>query len=499
MVFKRISLPFLVIAQLIFFSTITAQSNGKSLAQLVQNTPARALPFTDSISSAESGTPIPLNEVRELGFLSIYELDTVYLLYKILVSDNFHTVVFGYDEGNAKRHVLITFAKDDYQPIYSIDIAEKHNAPDQQEIQTQIHPRGFSTITIHNKSRRSFKHFLFTHEGTFVTKQWKSWRTLIQEGSLVAVRSIKNRKGTYIKDVNGAIVDTFNYADDVYVVRYDSSKLGSQALIVRSFPLYQEELLVLHDSANFGYINVNDLYKGNGFNRYKSEYAEGEDDRQYLYYYTRWIALKPYQSVEDFDIRQMIEIERVDWNDYRNHIIVAEDSAINSFFFPYQDGQFTLSFTNGEQMHFKDSTYQMEYEPTMHFQLVENQKFREDYLIYNHFFEEYNFYLLNKQNGDTTGYFRGYPFVSPHRNYIVSFDTPYTYGQGEVAMEIQTLQGKRYRHELSALFDTWNVPRIKYIYWLSDTEFILKAKPVEDAYSKEEDTEYFYLKFTIKI
>jgi hypothetical protein len=81
----------------------------------------------------------------------------------------------------------------------------------------------------------------------------------------------------------------------------------------------------------------------------------------------------------------------------------------------------------------------------------------------------------------------------------VSFDTPYTYGQGEVAMEIQTLQGKRYRHELSALFDTWNVPRIKYIYWLSDTEFILKAKPVEDAYSKEEDTEYFYLKFTIKI
>jgi hypothetical protein len=499
MIFKRIFLFLLVIAQLMLVLEMDAQKNEHALAQLVKNLPQRELPFTDSISSPETGKPIPLKEVDELGFLSVYEVDTIYLLYKVSISQKFYTIALGFKRGNVIKHMLITLDKNDYKPIYSIDIAERDQEKDFPELQTTIHQRGFSLINMPDASRKNYKHYLFTHEGTFIAKQWKSWRTLIQEGSLVDVRPVKNKQGALVTNSKGEVIDTIAYAEDVYIIKYDATK--GNALVARSYTLYLDDLQVLHDSTNFGYVSTNHLYKSNGFNYSSSQYVEAADDPAYLYYYTHSLAIRdPFTGVTDLDIREFIEIERVEWNDYKDRIFVAEDSMVNSFFFPYQEGDVLLAFDNGTSWNLKDTTYHnMEYQPTNHYQLVENNKFKNHYLIYNSFFESYQFLLFHKQTADTTGVFQGYPFVSPRRNYVVCFDTPYTYGKEVAYLELQTLNGKHYRHALSARFANWNVPRIKRIYWLSNTEFILKVKPVEDAYSKEEDTAYFYLKFTIMI
>lgn len=499
MLAKRIWLTSFAIVQLFWFTRIEAQTSTRSFENLLQKVPTRAVGFTDSISTSEQGVIIPINEVQEVRFLNLFEMDTVYLLYKVSISDSFHTVVLGYDAEDIERHKLITLNKRDFKPIASIDIAERHQTEPFPALQTLIHPRGFTLINIPNRAHRNYTHYLFTLEGTFIPTVYVDWKTLIYQGKLKAIRPVKNRNGALVTNSLSKVTDTLSYGEDVYVINYNSTT--GNALIIKSYSLYLDDLLVLHDSANFGFVAIKDLYKGNGFNHDQSQYAEGESDPAYLYYYTRSIAIKdPYTTVTDLDIREFIEIERIDWEKYKDRIFVAEDSMINTFFFPYQEGDVTLPFANGTTLTLRDSTNNnMEYQPTDHYQLVENNKFKNHYLIYNSFFESYQFLLLDKSTSDTTGIFQGYPFVSPRRNYVVSFDTPYTYGQGETKMELLTLEGKRYQHELTAVFSNWNVPRTKHIYWLSNTEFILKVKPVEDAYTKEEDAEFFYLKFTILI
>ena len=473
-------------------------------ASFLRSITIQSLPFKDSISNYPSATTLSAKQKEALALESAIPARNlmpieVNLLYKLDLSNEYITLVFGYVWHGAPHHTLVNYTKT-CKPIASVDLAYTNNSGQFQKCESLITQRDVAISQHYQPSSTRYNRFLFGHDGSIVPKVYKSLTELKHTGKLADVRTVKARNGLIAWNKQAKALDTIVYGADIYIITYQKHPAHSKdrtALIALDFFRYLDDLLVPSDSSNYAYVNESDLYRSGGF--FASYAATGNDaEPATRFYYTHAITLKnAWEAVTDMDIRELLTIEKVNLEAYRKKISITE-TAPNPFNFPYLPKPFTLQLKNGERLRYKDSTYEgMEYAPTNHFQLVTHSSFKDHYLIYTSFFEDSRFLLLSKQNGDTSAIFQGYPFVSPNGTYVVSLKTPYTYGKGEAQLEIQTRVGQTYRFALNAFFAFWNLPNQLTIFWLAENEFILKVKDVEDAFSDEEEAHFFHLKFTI--
>ena len=186
-----------------------------------------------------------------------------------------------------------------------------------------------------------------------------------------------------------------------------------------------------------------------------------------------------------------MDIEKVAFKDYQDKVI-KEETILGKQYNVHHMNEIRLDFTDGTKLTLRDTVYEdMEYSPTNHYELFTNKDLADYYLIFNSFFEESDFILFDKANGDTAHVFDDYPFVSPDRNMTVSLKAPITYQEGIAVMEITRFKEATFRFLVNAEFINWNLPNDKHIYWLSDREFMLKVRPVGKAYSNEEGISFF--------
>lgn len=466
--------------------------------------PIQPLPFIDSIGDPSSYVLLSESEKQVLSLGTAIPgrdlmLVPVQAAYQLKLNENYITLVIAYIWNNTPHHTLINYAKH-LRPIACLDLAYSNKDGKFQSSEASITQLDVEIRQHYAPASTRYNRFLFGNDGSIVPKVYQPWTQLKDNGKLADVRAVKAKNGITVWNKKGNPVDTIAYGSDIYIIKYVGElkhNQGRKALIALDFFRYLDDLLVPSDSSNYAYVYDAYLYKGSGF---FAGYNEKGDQAKPTtrFYYTHAITIKtPWERVTDLDIRELLTIERIDIEAFRDKIIRTE-TAPNPFNFPYNKKPFKLQLKNGELLHFKDSIYEdLEYSPTNHFQLVIHTGFKDDYLIYNSFFEDSRFLLLNKQNGDTSAIFQGYPFVSPNGHYIISLKTPYTYGSGEAQLEVQTRQGKTYHFELNALFAYWNLPNQLEVYWLDEKSFILKVKDVENAYSDESEASFFYLKFTI--
>ena len=448
-----------------------------------------------------------LLQVREfLGEDAIAYAD-IHIKYRLQLSDSFHAIVFEYTDANLNPYVILV--------TYSLEfsLVKKHvlayQFPDETPIITtsQIAKKSLST-NINQGNRTWHSYFLFGHKGEIIQREYKTPDMLIRENILIDKRIVKAKNGLLVRDKAGNKIGKFDYAEEIYVLSYapdsfaidDGGKKiwGQKTKVILDYPTFLDQLYVPDTIPSIGYVFSGYLYKNGGYNHRINNYTEIEADDPDRYYYTNYIAFGQNWSEANVDIRQFMTINRVKLSPYLNRVVLR-DSVITNVYKEYKDGRLILPLANGETLVLKDTVYESsEYSPMQHYQLFESPQLPQHYLVNSSFFEDSEFLIYDKTNGDTAATFIDYPFISPQKTVAVSFAAPISYDEGTAIMQLQTIRGGTFSFIFATEFIGWNIPNKKVIYWLSENTFILKVKEVEDNYSSEENAKFFYLKFTLK-
>ncbi|MCB0840146.1 MAG: hypothetical protein KDE26_27425 [Bacteroidetes bacterium] len=434
-------------------------------------------------------------------------LASVYLAFQVKLPYSFHSIVFRYFHGENEIFSILVNYSENYQVV------------DQQQLSFHNDQRnnfkGEGTILKdriiiyqHNENRTSYLFYLFAPDGKMPQRVYKSIFHLINEGSVLDQRIVSARSGLNIRDSLGNKIGKFNFADAVFILEYskDSTMIidegkqiwGRKAMVILDYEEYIDHLVVPSRDFEKGYVFEGFLYKSSKHHLHSNAERPEEGHPLYYYYSTQVSVSRTNYPMASIDIKEFMEIEKVNLGDYRRKILASETLEKEK----YQLGnnsQFTLNFSNGTSRTFKDTTYEhSEYSPTNYYRQIPNPKLYGYYVIYNPFFEDSHVFILDKKNGEKAYTFEDYPFVSPNRKIAISLKVPYTYDDGTAAMEVVEMNKGKFRLRVMAQFINWNIPNDRQIYWLSDREFILRVKKVEAAYSNEEDAEFFYLKFRLR-
>ncbi|MEZ4849812.1 MAG: hypothetical protein R3B93_14590 [Bacteroidia bacterium] len=433
-------------------------------------------------------------------------LASVYLAYRVKLPYEFHSLVFRYFHGkNEVFSILVT-----YSPDYAIMDQKQLSSHNDQKTNF----KGEGTILkdrieiYQHEGNRTWHHsYLFAPDGKMPQRLYKSIFHLINEGYVLDQRVVSARSGLNIRDSLGNKIGKFNFADAAFILDYskDSTMIidegkkiwGRKAKVIIDFEEYIDHLVVPSRDFKLGYVFEGFLYKSSKYHLH-SNAERPEEGHPLYYYYTSQVSISgtTYQMAS-IDIREFMDIEKVNLEDYRKKILASETLEKEN----YQLGelsQFTLNFANGTSKTFKDTTYEdSEYSPTAYYRQMTNPKLYGYYVIYNPFFEDSYVFILDKKNGKKAYTFEDYPFISPNREIAISLKVPYTYDDGTAVMEVVEMNQGKFRLRVNAQFINWNIPNDRHIYWLSDQEFILKVKKVGSTYY-EKNAEFFYLKFRLK-
>lgn len=471
--------------------------------------PLQKLPYRESVETefASQGTlsaaqkeALYLNEL--LGAES-----AVHIKYRLPVSARFHAIVFGYVDASQNPYALLVTYSADFKLVTSQVLAYTIPGEPPTVAHSQVDVARFGT-TITKRPRAWYSMFMFGHKGEIIERTYKTPEALIQEQVLIERRVVKAKNGLIVRDEAGNKIGKFDYAQEVYVLSYapDSFAIvdggrkiwGQKTKVILDFETFVDQLHVPDTTPTTGYIFSGYLYKNYQLDYRPITNAEIDADDLYRYYYTNGIWIGENWTEANVDIRQFMTIERVALSKYRNKVVL-KDSVETNVYTVYKDGMLELPLENGKMLRLKDTVYiSSEYSPSLHHELYKSPQLPKNYLVNRSFFEDSNFLIFDKTNGDTAATFIDYPFISPQKTVAISFTAPVSYDEGTALMQLQTIRSGEFRAILNAEFIGWNIPNKRVVYWLSDTSFILKAKEVEDNYSNEENAKFFYLKFTLK-
>ncbi|PIB30612.1 hypothetical protein [Maribacter sp. 4G9] len=318
-------------------------------------------------------------------------------------------------------------------------------------------------------------------------------------------RAVKAKNGLVVRDSLGEKIGKYNFGDFAIIKGYSEDSIsivdngetinGRRAEVILDYQKYLNQFLVPSSENNIGYVFEGYLFDSNGFFSNQVDYKIEDPN---LYYYANYILIGGQYHHSNINLKEFMEIVPVSLEKYLPKVI-KEEVVYGDKYFANDKNSFELSFLNGTSKFIKDSVYKnQEYSPTSHNELFENKDLDNYYGVFNSFFEEQYFYLLDKQDGKKVHQFIDYPLVSPKKEIIVSLSTPFTYETASAILEITRINEEKFYHDVTVDFVNWNIPYNKHIYWLSDIEFILKVQQVGRAFSKEESPKFFYLKFKIK-
>ena len=502
----------LLFLQLIWFSlTLFSQNNSYAF---LEKYPVKSLPFTDSIRVNQPHSELTLTNEQKVS-LSLDDLlheessafQSVELAYRVNISNQFHSLVFTYTKGIDNRFSVLANYDLHYKLVESKQISFHESQKEKSYGDGWLRP-DLLTVIIYDGNRTSYRRFLWGKDGTMPQRIYKRYDQLLNEGLVVDQRVVSARSGLIIRDSLGKRIGKLNFGDAPYIVGYtkDSIKVvdegrtiwGRKAKIVLDFQTFMDDLVVPSGKNNIGYVFEGFLYKsGNLHSRYRNETVDKSAPNFYYYTNNVIITRENYHSGR-IDIREFFEIEKVDLEKYRSKIKYSETFR-NSKLYTSQENTFTLKFENGTTKTYKDTTYlNHEYDPTDHNELVSCPTLPEYYVIYHSFFEDHDFFILDKKTGKKGYGFGDYPLVSPNRKTIITVKPPFSYDDGTAVMEVSRMNGDKFSFVLQTEFIHWNIPNDRHIYWLSDQEFILRVKEVENTFSNEGNAQFFYLKFRLK-
>ena len=335
-------------------------------------------------------------------------MENLEISYRIHISDKFHSIIFSYFKGEQNRYSFLANYDINYKLVESKQISFHESQKEKSLGEARFMPN-LLTVIIHNGNRSSYKYHLWGHEGTMPQRIYKRYDQLLSEDLIVDQRVVSARSGLIIRDSLGKRIGKLNFGDAPYILSYtkDSIKVvdegreiwGRKAKIVLDFQTFMDDLVVPSEKNNIGYVFEGFLYKSGNLHA-QDKFEDIDKSNPDFYYYTQNVMVTPgnYQMAR-IDVKEFFEIERVDLEKYRSKVKYSETFR-NSKLYTTHQNQFTLQFENRTTKTYKDTTYMdREYSPTDHNELVSCPTLPEYYVIYHSFFEDHNFFILDKKTG----------------------------------------------------------------------------------------------------
>ncbi len=318
-------------------------------------------------------------------------------------------------------------------------------------------------------------------------------------------RTVKARNGLLIRDSLDKPIGKLAFGETAYILSYtkDTIEIRDEGRLIKGVKV---EIVIDKDVVKTGkdfYIDRSNIgYVFSGF-LYGHNSIYNEDYFPYSYDY---LQIGKGEGGATIDLRNILDIKKVSINKYKNKIVkkpelVAIDTILK------KDRKIELQFENGKSLILKDTTYQSEYNPTRSYNVSYHPDFNDAYLVSESmFFTDDIYSVISKKTGDTIHQFTGYPYISPNRLWSVSVYTEFECMQ-QTFLSINYLADNKYKHYASLLAKSWSYPfKLNAndvlvddfsFHWLSDNEFIIKAKNPEECYLGK-NIETFYLKYRIK-
>lgn len=496
----------LFIILFLFCQKGVAQSNNK-IPGFVRNIDFVGLDFSMEGSDPPLASPRFLNK-NERDFLNINELfgkpellkDRFWIRARFNFSPNYHSLLIAFykSDKSVERH-LVNYSKS-WKVLTSLKLTSYTNEKD---FESFFMEKEMLSLVRKNGAYSHFKRFLFSSKGEvipFVYGTFDSWN----------FRVVKAKSGLIYRDIEGKRIGKLNFGDAVYIESYSRDSIeiedGSQRIKTRKAKIildkdaYAKHLVLDEIKYPFAFLPEYWLF-GNRFSdsKYGEEYyyEHPEDEGILDYYENDYISTGGNNSEAQIDLLELFDIRKVNLMDYKDKIVL-EQKFDGDALYSEQGKNFSIDFGDGSKREFRDTIYrEMEYSPSSHFEKIDFPEKPEAVLIFHSFFEDCDFFLLNKMNGDTLARFDGYPFYSPNSKWIFCANTPYSYENETSSIQLNYNSGENYISLIRVNFTQWNLPELLEFYWLSDEEFIIKVIEPGEASENKKDRKSFFLKYKI--
>ncbi|MFQ3239721.1 MAG: hypothetical protein ACI9NI_002034 [Olleya marilimosa] len=414
-------------------------------------------------------------------------------------------VVYQFDEDQKMLYKLVNYTNK-YQFIDAIDVSYYDLTTQMNQTETYVYN---NKLFVHDKQLNKATHYYLKPNGIF-EKQSDSitfnylplidYQTLDHFKANFEQRIVKAKDGLIIKDSLGNNVGNYEYLETVSVIDYTADKTKiidngqiiysrNAKVIINPKALKKDQNFYI-DKANIGYVPEAYFFK---------PYSDDGNHYNYDGLTIKKNALHPIALNELFDVKQ------VNINDYKNRVLYQPNSIDVTKLYK-KDKVLTLLAKNGKKVVYKDTTYNSEFSPTKTYSVTKNPGFNDMFLVHYHMVFDYQrFDFISQSTGELLGqYAGGYPYVSPKKDMVVSIDY-----DTECPSQRTLFIDKIVDDKIIKTFELYynleeNYDHITFektsddleLYWLSNTEFIVKFWGASECYSDSDN--YFYYKYKIK-
>ncbi len=428
---------------------------------------------------------------------------------QIAVLDSVKTfVAYQFDENEQTIYKLVNYTSDyvyiDDMEVSYFDLTTKMNTIDTYLFQQKLF--------VHNKETDKAVTFHFNSNGTFTKveeptqfnfKALKEYKHVDEFLANYNRRVVKAKNGLIIRDSLGAKIGKYNFLESVSVLEYGKESItitdngkkikGVKAKVIINPKTLKKDQNYFVPKSNIGYVFTGFLYK------------DETEEQNYVYDYFGLKLSQHNEYITPFSLKELFDIKTVNIKNYKNRVIKTPN--VKDVTKLYKTNKtISLKAENGNVVKYKDTTYSnREFEPTKLFYVSEDQDFRDAYIVnYQMLFDYRHFYFVDKQTGETTNtYFGGYPYASPNKDIIISVDYD-AECPSQRTLFIDKMANNKLIKVLQVHFDTEKQKELNFVkttdknelYWLSNTEFIVKFWGATECY--DDTTNYFYFKFKLK-
>lgn len=414
-------------------------------------------------------------------------------------------VVYKFIEDQVMHYKLANYTNN-YQFIDAIDVSYYDLTHKMNETETYVYE---NKLFVHNIETKKTKAYRLNLNGTF-EKQTDSIKfnflDLKKFDSLESYldhheqRVVKVNKGLPIKDSIGKSIGEFDFLETVSVIEYLDKALKTinngqqvnarQAQVIVNPKALKKEQNFYIDNFNVGYVSEDDL-----FDVY-------QDNNTHYRYDGLSITNNPIQKI---DLKQWFDIAQIDLTTYKKQIL--KTPVITDVTKQYKtDKVVTLFADNGKKVIYKDTTYNSEFNPTKTYSVTLDDNFKDEFVVHSQMVFDYQrFDFISKSDGTLLDqYVGGYPHVSPNKDVVVSVDYD-AECPNQRTLFIDTIKDNKiikcfelyYNLEEDYSHITFGkTSETTEVYWLSNTEFIVKFWAATECYSDSDQS--FYYKYKIK-
>ena len=466
-------------------------------------------PYLISSRQFRATTVLSKERAETLQLVDVFKtkdsLTKLGLSHQIDISKNFKSfVIYEHKENEYVNYKLINYTND-FKFIDAIDVSYFNLTKDLNTTETYVFN---NKLFVYNKDNKKAIAYNLDENGTF-TKQnpqanfnfleLKDYKYKEAFTANFQQRVVKAKNGLLIRDSLGNKIGKLNYLETISVLNYSEAniKVSDQGktiisrkakIIISANSLKQEQNFYIEKS-NIGYV----------FDGFLFDNSNNKDE---AYRYAGLTLNKT--SLAPFNLKELFDVKQVKLNKYINSVIKTPN--IQDVTKRYKNDKLvTLKAKNDNLITFKDTTYNSEYSPTKLFSVSEDSNFKDRFVVGSSMifsYQEYRF--VSKKNAkilDT--YTGGYPHVSPNKDYVISIDYD-AECPNQRTLFIDKIIDNKIIKTAEIYYHLENYEHLNFVkntnkhevFWLSNTEFIIKFWGAEECYSDSDV--YFYYKYKIK-